>query len=130
MVKQIYFFIFFTMVTIRTRKIIIRVIVVLFLLSSGLTFVSYLISPSVTPQPIEDPSNLGEYIDLENNVEVITPNEEINVDAPGDNDVQVVLNEDETKNEENNKTVVVTLPDGSQENLNETDLNDNLQISK
>ncbi|MDR0860167.1 MAG: hypothetical protein LBO09_04215 [Candidatus Peribacteria bacterium] len=117
------------MVTTRTRKIIIRIIVILFLLSSGLTFVSYLISPSADPQPTEDPSNLEEYVDLENNVEVVTPNEEIDVNAPGNNEVQVVVNEDETKNEEN-PTIVVTLPDGSQENLNETDLTDNLQLSK
>lgn len=116
------------MVTQRTRKIIIRAIIALFLLSSGLTFLPYLISSSATPETIEDPSNLEEYIDLESNVEVISPNQEINVDTPEENDVQIVVNEDETKNEQG-QPVIVPLPNGGSEEIVTTDLTDTLQVS-
>ena len=117
------------MSTTRTKKIIIRVIVILFLASSGLTFVLYITAPSQVPENEIVPTNLEEYINLENVEVVTTSNEEINVDNPEDNNIQVVVTEDENQNE---MDVMVDVPmeDGTIDHPTVADFTDNLQLSE
>ncbi|MDR0608152.1 MAG: hypothetical protein LBG52_07640 [Candidatus Peribacteria bacterium] len=115
----------------RTRKIIIWTIVILFLISSGLTFVLYLVAPSVAqPDDGVASSPLEEYVELEEHVEVVnSTDEEINVDVPQDNDLQVVINEDEDFNEMDTPIDVV-LSDGRIDTPTVGDFSDSLQLSQ
>jgi uncharacterized protein YpmB len=118
------------MVSTRTKKIIIWTIVILFLISSGLTFVLYLMAPTVSQSDNEAISPLEEYVDLEENVEVVnSTNEEINVDVPQDNDLQVVVSENEEVNEMD-RPVNVALPDGRIDTPTVGDFSDSLQLSQ
>jgi hypothetical protein len=83
-----------------TKKVIIWIIIILFLISSGLTFVLYLIAPSETPVNEDGPINLQEYVDVDTVNIVVPTNEIVDVDTPDENSIQVVVSEDETKNGE------------------------------
>ncbi|MDR0370140.1 MAG: hypothetical protein LBH96_06750 [Candidatus Peribacteria bacterium] len=114
----------------KAKKIIIRIIVILFLISSGLTFVLYLMAPS--DQPIQDDNqsvNIEEYIDLETTEVIIPNNENIDVNNPEDNEVQVVVTEDENQ-DEMSETVEVLLDDGTIDTPTVGDFTDTLQLSE
>ena len=117
------------MATTNTKKIIIWVIVILFLASSGLTFILYLTAPAQLPADDLVPTNLEQYIDIDNVNVISTSNEEINVNNPEENDIQVVITEDENQNEMN-ETVEVLLEDGSIDRATVGDFSDSLQLSQ
>ncbi|MDR0368996.1 MAG: hypothetical protein LBH96_00175 [Candidatus Peribacteria bacterium] len=112
-----------------TKKIIIRIIVVLFLISSGLTFVLYLIAPSQPPIDENGATDVEEYINLDN-VNLVTPvDSEINVDTPEENNLQVVVTEDENQNEMS-ETIEIPLDDGSVDTPTKGDFSDSLQLTQ
>lgn len=116
------------MATSRAKKIIIRVIVILFLASSGLTFVLYLMAPSETPQPEDQNVNIEEFIDVNTTDVVIPNNEEIDVDNPENNDVQVVVTENDNQNEMD-QTVEIDLGNGELDTPTLGDFSDSLQLA-
>jgi hypothetical protein len=111
-----------------TKKVIIWVIIILFLVSSGLTFVLYLISPSQTSVEENAPVDLQEYVDVDSVNVVVPSNESINVDTPEDNDIQLIVSEDEDKDEENT-TLTVPLGNGEVDNPTQSDFTDTLQLA-
>lgn len=87
-------------------------------------------APSASQPENEVVSPLEPYVDLEENVEVVnSTNEEINVDVPKDNDLQVVVSENEDVNEMN-RPVTVALPDGRVDTPTVGDFSDSLQLSQ
>ncbi|MDR2189885.1 MAG: hypothetical protein LBP53_01525 [Candidatus Peribacteria bacterium] len=111
-----------------TKKILIRIIVALFLLISGLAFVPYLITPSTTPTVPEDvPTDLKEY--ETENIDVVVPsNEPINVNAPEENNLQVIVTEKDNQNEMD-QTVEIPLENGEIDTPTLGDFSDSLQLS-
>lgn len=115
------------MATSSTKKIIIRVIVALFLLSSGLTFVLYFTAPSQPPVDENVPTNVEEYVNIDDVNLVTLTDGEINVDNPEDNDLQIIVTEDEDK-DEMDQTVEVAFPDGSVDTPTVGDFSDSLEL--
>ena len=95
-----------------TRKVIIRVIVALFLLSSGLSFILYFTAPTQPPVDENVPTDIEEYINIDNVNLITLTDEEIDVDAPEDNEIQIIITEDEDR-DEMDETIEVLLEDGS-----------------
>ena len=111
-----------------TKKVIIRLIVALFLISSGLSFILYFTAPTQPPVDETVPTGVEEYVNIDN-VNLVTPNdEEINVDSPEENVVQVVVTEDENADEMDQR-VEVPLEDGSVDTPTVGDFSDSLQLS-
>jgi len=114
------------MATSTTKKVIIRVIVILFLISSGLTFVLYLMAPSEQPSDDSQPINLEEYLDLEA-VDLIFPsNEDIDVNNPENNDIQIIITENEDQ-DEMSQVLEIDMGDGAIDTPTVGDFSDSLQ---
>jgi hypothetical protein len=127
-INQNFIFLLIAMANSNVKKIIIRIIVILFLVSSGLTFVLYLMAPSPAPQQENQTVNIEEYIDVDT-TDVVIPSEEIDVDNPENNDIQVVVTENEDQNEMN-QTVEVPLEDGTTDTPTLGDFSESLQLSQ
>jgi preprotein translocase subunit SecF len=112
-----------------TKKVIIWIIVGLFLITTGLTFVLYLTAPTQIPVDENVPTDIEEYVNLEQNVNIVTPQEEVNVDTPEENDIQVVVTENENQNEMT-QTVEVPLENGEVDTPTVGDFSDSLQLSQ
>ncbi|MDR0651224.1 MAG: hypothetical protein LBG59_07710 [Candidatus Peribacteria bacterium] len=111
------------------KKIIIRVIVALFLMISGLAFVPYLLPSSSAPIVPEDTTvDLETYLDTETTDIVVPSNETPNVNTPGENDIQVVVTEKEDQNEMD-QTIEVLLENGEMDTPTVGDFSDSLQLS-
>jgi hypothetical protein len=113
-----------------TKKIVIWIIVILFLIISGLAFVPYLIAPSSAPVIPEDdqPINLEEYITSEDTDIVVPSNEDINVHNPEENDVQIIVTERENQ-DEMDQTIEIPLENGEIDTPTLGDFSDSLQLS-
>jgi hypothetical protein len=109
---MILFFLLSIMTSTTAKKVIIRIIVALFLLISGLAFVPYLIAPSSVPTIPEDTTaDIETYLNAETTDIVSPSNETPNVNTPEENDIQVVVTEKEDQNEMD-QTVEVLLENG------------------
>jgi hypothetical protein len=111
------------------KKIIIRVIVALFLIISGLAFVPYLLPASTPTIPEDITADLETYLDTEITDIVVASNETPNVNTPEENDIQVVVTEKENQNEME-QTVEVLLENGEIDTPTLGDFSDSLQLAQ
>ncbi len=112
----------------RAKKIIIWIIVILFILSTGLTsFVLYFTNPKV-PQDEPTNINLEEYVDLEK-TDVVVPNGEVDVNHPETTETQIVVTEKENVSEMD-QVVEVPMENGQIDTPTVADFTDNLQLTQ
>jgi hypothetical protein len=126
----ILFFSLYIMTSTTAKKVIIRIIVALFLIISGLAFVPYLIPSSTAPTVPEDTAvDLETYLDTET-TDIVSPSAEApNVNAPEENDIQVVVTEKENQSEMD-QTVEIPLENGEVDTPTLGDFSDSLQLSQ
>ncbi|MDD2537269.1 MAG: hypothetical protein PHU61_02115 [Candidatus Absconditabacteria bacterium] len=111
-----------------TRKIIVRVIIILFLISSALTSLIYLFQTPVVDDVLDSDVDIQAYV--EPGIEVVVPDgTTVDVNNPEDNDLQVVVLEDDTRTEMD-QVVEVLLEDGSIDTPTVADFSDSLQVSQ
>ena len=111
----------------RAKKIIIWIIVILFILSTGLSFVLYFTAPKV-PQDEPTNINLEEYVDLEK-TDVVVPNGEVDINHPETTETQIVVTEKENVSEMD-QVVEVPMENGQIDTPTVADFTDNLQLTQ
>jgi len=109
----------------RTKKTIIRIIIILFLASSALTSVLYFFPSKLPAENVLPQNDIEAYIDPATTDIVV--NGDVDIDHPENNDIQVVITEDETKTDMD-QMVEVVLEDGSVDTPTVGDFSDSLQL--
>lgn len=112
-----------------TKKIIIWIIVILFIITSGLTFILYFIpSNNENPENNNEEVDLNQYVDIEN-TQVVVPSEEIDINHPENSNAQVIVTEKENVTEMD-KVIEVSMENGKIDNPTLGDFSDSLQLTE